>query len=1108
MKSIWNILEIEETKDTNRITDAYYEKLNKVHPEEDPEGFMALRKAYEEALELSQEEEIEEEIDNSPVGQWLQKVKVVYQSFSKRISVDNWKRLFQEEVCFQLDTSEEVKEKLLVFLMDHFRLPYSIWKMIEEMFHLLEEKEALYEHFPQEFINFVCNAIMYEGLIIYEWFEGEDDADYDEFIRQYYELKNLIDSNTLEKVEETVCSLEELEIYHPYMDVEKARYWEKTGKVKEAQDLLFQLHKNYPKDSYILFFLSVVYRNQDLWDEAYKCYQQLLEENPDHYSARIGVAEYHRAKGEYKKAKEEFLDLLDENLHDEYIRENLIKVNEVLIAQYKEQRETEPDNLDLIMDLAWSLFQNNHAKECSSLLETVTPDEAHLFDYNNLKGRNYLCEENYEQAFIYLSKWIEAMESLSGEEAEHKQKRLAYAYYAKASAYLNIHEKGDLEANSVAMEFLNKAIELEKDLSQKLSYLMLKANLFFQIEKYEDSIDIYEKILSIDDQYYPAYIGRQKSYYELEYYQEVIDNFYQAIAVYPYHAEPYIWAAKVFDEFDKYEDVLDVIKQAEEVKIQSDQLKLYCAEATRNIAKTKEDTEKALAICKEIEENLDLEKTDLRERGNIYKAIALCYMDMKQYEKALKEINKALKINAEKEDYLYIKANISFYLSKYKKALSIYNILDKRLPNNEKIIYKRGLCYENLNKLQKAIQTYKKVLEINPKHYTANHRIVQVYDELIDKMEDKKFFAPALSYATKQLEIEENDYYYVERGLLYLEMDRFEEALVDFEKAISLNQENLYAYNNAGIVFRRQGDYEKAIDYFKKATKLLEYERTPLPYNNLAICYRILQQQEKAIECYKEVLDLFPEKPASYTKIAELFDEMGKLDEALFYYKEGMKLPNAKKYFYLLRIGAVYEHKKEYKKALSYYRKAIKIDPSDESAYDYLAGYYLYPARDYKKAEKYYKKALECSEKRLFYSGYTDYCFGLVKVYLKLNKKKLAEFYFQEVLDLYNGAVGGIEGYITFPGNQIIRIYDIACIYYEMGLFEEAEKYVNRMSDCRKCNNCKYSVCHEMLIGKAKICEWKGEIERAIAYYQQVLETEQHNTICIEALERLQDTNN
>ena len=131
----FRILGIEATKDERALKSAYREKLTVTNPEDDPEGFKRLRRAYEEACGYAREtedaegDEQEPPRDTTPSGLWLERAVEIYGNIRSRQDVKLWKALFDDDVFLSLEEEENCREKLLRFLTEHFKLPTEVWKL-------------------------------------------------------------------------------------------------------------------------------------------------------------------------------------------------------------------------------------------------------------------------------------------------------------------------------------------------------------------------------------------------------------------------------------------------------------------------------------------------------------------------------------------------------------------------------------------------------------------------------------------------------------------------------------------------------------------------------------------------------------------------------------------------------------------------------------------------------------------------------------------------------------------------------------------------------------------------------------------------------------------
>ncbi|WP_087018348.1 J domain-containing protein [Thaumasiovibrio subtropicus] len=122
MMSFWKTLDISPTIDQDIIKKAYREKLRYCHPEDDPAGFAALRKAYDQALSATQQEAvIVPEAHDTPKTQDYISSKTLIEEATALIEhglpIENWQSWlvnFQDaSLSSQAEVSATVRDRVL-----------------------------------------------------------------------------------------------------------------------------------------------------------------------------------------------------------------------------------------------------------------------------------------------------------------------------------------------------------------------------------------------------------------------------------------------------------------------------------------------------------------------------------------------------------------------------------------------------------------------------------------------------------------------------------------------------------------------------------------------------------------------------------------------------------------------------------------------------------------------------------------------------------------------------------------------------------------------------------------------------------------------------------
>ena len=159
------------------------------------------------------------------------------------------------------------------------------------------------------------------------------------------------------------------------------------------------------------------------------------------------------------------------------------------------------------------------------------------------------------------------------------------------------------------------------------------------------------------------------------------------------------------------------------------------------------------------------------------------------------------------------------------------------------------MAYRKIGEPHEAIKYFEKAFETNNKDVTSLNSI-----GLILKFYEK--YDEALVYFNKAISIQPSYVYYSNRGNTKAALGDFDGALDDFYIALRYNNKSHEVYNNIASAFNEKGMPADALPYLKKAIQLKDDYADA--YNNLGIANEFLKNREVSIKYFKKALEFDP----------------------------------------------------------------------------------------------------------------------------------------------------------------------------------------------------------------------------------------------------------
>jgi tetratricopeptide (TPR) repeat protein len=291
----------------------------------------------------------------------------------------------------------------------------------------------------------------------------------------------------------------------------------------------------------------------------------------------------------------------------------------------------------------------------------------------------------------------------------------------------------------------------------------------------------------------------------------------------------------------------------------------------------------------------------------------------------------------------------------------------------------------------------------------------QKINELIEKGTEllgREKYDSALLVFNRAWKLDSTNYYVnLNRGRVYFALKDWQGAFEDFSTAIILYPDSIMPYHERGILLLTTMNTDDAIADNTKALQLAKDDSMLVfSYMNRGTCYQQKREFQLAYEDYSRAYILDTTSVSVMNNIATVLDELGRRDESILILKKLVRIDSTIIGPYV-NLGFQYSKLGKYKEAIEFFNKALELEKDEPLALN-NRGYAKYSLQDYKGALEDINKSLE---------GYPGNSYALrnrALVYIALKEKDKA------CTDI---SAGLTLGFTKMYGNELLELRKTHC---------------------------------------------------------------------------------
>jgi len=295
------------------------------------------------------------------------------------------------------------------------------------------------------------------------------------------------------------------------------------------------------------------------------------------------------------------------------------------------------------------------------------------------------------------------------------------------------------------------------------------------------------------------------------------------------------------------------------------------------------------------------------------------------HNEAVEFLLEALELDVKNIDLLFELAYSYEQIGNTDKSIQTYQRILDIDPYSSETWFNLGQACFNVNRYAEAIEAYNFALVINPNDILAQ---LQKAHSLF---QSGQYLQAAYAYKEYGINTEVTSAVMIYEGESYEKATLYDEAMECYRLALELDPKSVDACTGLGICLMEKEDFNASLVWFEKALRIDQTISETWVY--VAEVFVNLNMPEEAMMSYRRSLDLEPDQADVLGSLGNLCFDAGEYEKALTFYQEAELLDRELtgiNLFYAL----VYAKTGAREMAEDYLAKAVLLDENAQKVYD------------------------------------------------------------------------------------------------------------------------------------------------------------------------------